>query len=242
MCYPQNAIFQVLFQNAVHLKLSYEISPMRWIEKQRASFLMNWYQINSAGLFISVCLLYFAAFMIKRMLIIDEIAAFEILQERGEMWLFDLFFSLQYLVVPFFLAWKFTLTTFLLWVGCFMFGYRLTFAQLWKMVMIFELVFIIAEFLKVIWFTALASDPTYQEYVAFYPLSLINFVDFQSIGAQWLYPLKALNLFELGYWALLIVGIYWLSNKKLRIAAIIVCSSYILFFFVWLGFYLVVYK
>lgn len=215
---------------------------MRWIEKQREAFLTNWYSVNGVGLFLSICLLYFASFLLKRMLIIDEIAAFEILQDRGEMWIFDLFFGLEYLTVPFFLAWKFSLTTFIIWVGCFMFGYRLTFAQLWKMVMLFELVFIVPEYLKIIWFLIFVADPSYQEFVAFYPLAVIDFFDFQHLNGRWIYPLKALNIFELIYWLLLVSGIYWLSGKKLKISALIVTFSYVLFFFIWLVFYLIVFK
>lgn len=215
---------------------------MNSLSNYRTRFLDDWFSINGKAFFLVVCLLYFAAFLIKRMFIIDDIATFEILQERGEMWIMDLFFGLQYLSVPLFLAWKFTLTSFILWAGCFLFGYRVTYAQLWKMVMIMELIFIVPELLKVVWFTVFETDPTYQDYTAYYPLSLMNFFDYSKLADRWHYPLKALNVFEIIYWFLLTAGIYWLSNKKLKISAMIVGSSYILFFFLWLGYYLIVYK
>lgn len=176
------------------------------------------------------------------MLIIDHIAAFEILQERGEMWVFDLFFGLTYLSVPIFLAWKFTLSAFVLWVGCFMFGYKITFAQLWKMVTLFELVFVLAELCKLFWFTIIPQDLSFQDYQAFYPLSLMNLVDYESVAARWYYPLKALNVFEILYWLLFIAGIYWISGKKLTISLYLVSSSYILMFIIWLIYYVLVYK
>lgn len=215
---------------------------MNWLTNYRERFLEDWYSVNGKAFFVVLCLLYFAALLIKRMFIIDSIAAFEILQQRGEMWIMDLFFGLQYFSVPLFLAWKFTLTAFILWTGCFLFGYRVTYVQLWKMVMIMELVFIIPELLKVIWFTTFDTDPTYHDYVAFYPFSLMNLVDYHQLSDRWHYPLKALNVFEGVYWLLLVAGIYWLSNKKLRVSAWIVASSYVLFFFIWLGYYLVVFK
>lgn len=215
---------------------------MKWLTRNRERFLEDWYSINGIAFFIVLCLLYFATFLIKRMFIIDSIAAFEILQERGEMWIMDLFFGLQYLSVPIFLAWKFTVTAFVLWTGCFLFGYRVTYAQLWKMVMIMELVFIAPELLKVLWFTLVETDPNYHEYVAYYPLSLMNFYDFTALPNRWHYPLKALNIFEFAYWFLLTAGIYWLSKKKLNTSALIVATSYVLFFFIWLGYYLIVYK
>ncbi|MFY0599357.1 MAG: hypothetical protein JXR03_06775 [Cyclobacteriaceae bacterium] len=215
---------------------------MKWLEKHRDSFIANWFQVNGLGLFVSLCLLYYTSFIIKRMLIIDGIAAFEILEERGEMWIFDLFFGLQYLTVPIFLLWKFCFTTFILWVGCFMFGYRVTFSQVWKLVMIFEIVFVIPEFLKVIWFTAVYTDPNYFDYAAFYPLSLINLFDYESLSDKWMYPLKAFNMFEIVYWGLLASGIFFVSEKKWKTSAIIVLTSYVLFFFIWIGFYLLAYK
>ncbi len=176
------------------------------------------------------------------MLILDNIAAFEILQERGEMWIFDLFFGLTYLSVPIFLAWKFVFTTFAIWVGCFMFGYRLTFSQLWKLVMICELVFIVAEIGKIGWFTMIPQDLDYQDYQAFYPLSIMNLVDYVQLPAKWHYPFKSLNLFELAYWALLIVGVFWISGKRLKISIYVVTSSYVLLYFMWLIYYVLAYR
>lgn len=215
---------------------------MVWLRKYRESFLEDWFSLNGPAYFAILCLLYFTAFLIKRMFIIDNIAAFEILQERGEMWIMDLFFGLQYLSVPLFLAWKFTITAFIMWVGCFLFGYRLSYAQLWKMVMVLELLFIIPELLKVVLFTSIYADPDYHDYVAYYPLSLINLFDYHQLPDRWHYPLKALNLFEALYWGLLVAGVYWLSNKSLRISSYITISSYVLFFLFWLLYYVLVYR
>ncbi len=202
----------------------------------------NWFNINGTLLFIVLCVVYIILYLLKRMLIIDNIAAFEILQERGEMWIFDLFFGFTYLSVPVFIAWKFTFTAFSLWVGCFMFGYRITYADLWKLVMIFEIVFIVAEVSRLFWFTVIPQDLTYQDYQAFYPLSLMNLVDHATLPDQWHYPLKALNIFEVVYWLCLLAGIYWVSGKKLRISAYIVSSTYIFLFLLWLAYYILAYR
>lgn len=202
----------------------------------------DWYSMNPVGFFLILCLIYGCMFFIKRLFILNEIAAFEIMQERGEMWIMDLFLNLQYLSIPLFLAWKFTITSFTVWVGCFLFGYRITFAQLWKLIMILELVFIIPEILKIFWFTMFQTDPDYQDVIAFYPLSLINLFDYQSLNPKWLYPLKSLNVFEILYWGLLIAGIYWVSGKKLNQARNIVLSSYVLFFLLWLAYFIMAYR
>lgn len=211
------------------------------LSKYRKTFIEEWFNFNSLGMFIIICFTYIALLFVKRVFIIDSIAAFEILNERGDIWVFDIIYSIQYLSVPIFLAWKWTWTTLVLWIGCFMFGYRIHFNQLWKMVMLTELFFFLPEMLKVVWFSLFFSDPNYNDYLAFYPISLVNFFDYTQIDSKWLYPLKSINLFEFIYWPLLTLGIYFISGKNLKISAYIVLSSYVLFFFVWLGFYVLVY-
>ncbi len=211
------------------------------LAKYRKRFLEDWFEFNTFGLFMIICLVYIALLFVKRIYIIDTIAAFEILNERGEIWVFDIIYSIQYLSVPIFLLWKFTWTTLCLWIGSFMFGYRLYFNQLWKLVVLTEVVFFLPELFKILYYTLFYSDPSYQDYIAFYPFSLINLVDYTTIDPRYHYPLKSLNIFELLYWPVLTVGVYFLSGKKLRISAYIVLSTYVLFFLIWLLFYTAVY-
>lgn len=211
------------------------------LTKYRKRFIEEWFEFNGAGMFFIICLMYIALLFVKRVFIIDSIAAFEVLNERGEIWVFDILYGVQYLSVPIFLAWKWTWTTLTIWIGCFMFGYRLHFNQLWKMVMLAEIVFFLPEIVKVLWFTLFYTDPDYNDYMAFYPFSLINLLDYTQIDPKWHYPLKSINVFEILYWPVLVIGIYFLSGKKLKISAYIILSTYVLFFFVWLLFYLAVY-
>lgn len=205
--------------------------------KLRKVFLEEWFGFNTAGLFAIISLLYIAFLFVKRIYIIDSIAAFEVLNERGEVWVFDIFYGVQYLSVPLFLVWKFAWTTTILWIGCFMFGIRLHFNQLWKLVTLLEVWFFMPEILKVLWFVMGGQDPNYHDYVAFYPIALINMVDYELVAAKWHYPLKALNLFEVVYWLWLIVGVFLLSGKKLKVSILIVLTSYVFFFLIWLLFY-----
>ncbi|MEQ8629795.1 hypothetical protein [Ekhidna sp.] len=207
----------------------------------RKQFLEDWFDFNGAGMFFIICMTYIALLFVKRIFIIDSIAAFEVMNERGDIWVFDILYGIQYLSVPIFLAWKWTWTTLTLWIGCFMFGYRVHFNQLWKMVMLAEIVFFLPEIAKVLWFTLFYTDPDYNDYMAFYPFSLINLVDYTQIAPKWHYPLKSINIFEVLYWPVLVLGVYFLSGKKLKYSAYIVLSTYVLFFFVWLAFYLAVY-
>ena len=193
-------------------------------------------------LFILLCLLSLLLLFIKITFIENETAAFEFLQDRPEGFVLRVINSLKYFSIPFVYLWKVTVIGFVVWIGCFMFGYRVTFAQCWAVVLTAEYVFLIPEVLKILWFLFIEKDPSYHDIGSFYPLSLIHFVDYDSLDKRWAYPLRALNLFEIVYWFLLVEGVHFWARKDKKYVWIIVLCSYVLIFFGWLGFYVVVYK
>ncbi len=193
-------------------------------------------------LFILLCLITLLLLYVKISLIENETAAFEFLQDRPEGMVLKAISTVKFLSIPFVYLWKFTVIAFVIWVGCFMFGYRVTYVQCWGVVIAAEYIFLIPEVLKILWFMVVHTDPSYNDISGFYPLSLIHFVDFQSLDKRWAYPLRALNLFEILYWILLVEGIHHYARKEKKYVWIIVSCSYILIFFLWLLFYSIVYK
>lgn len=192
--------------------------------------------------FLFLCVITFLLLYIKKEFIESEIAAFEILQEKGEMGIFNIISTLQYISIPVVYLFKFTITAFVIWIGCFMFGYKLTYSQLWGIAAVCETIFLVPEFFKIGYFFFFIGDPNYFDLRAFYPFSILQLFDYSSLSDKWIYPLKALNLFEIIYWFLLVFSIRYFSNKKLNISYYIVFSSYVLFFLLWLMFYVMVYK
>jgi hypothetical protein len=197
---------------------------------------------NKRLLFVLLCLLTVFLLYVKKSFIENETAAFEFLQDRPEGMILKAITALQFLSVPIVYLWKFTVISFVIWVGCFMFGYRVTYAQCWGVVIGAEFVFLIPELLKILWFLFVVPDPRYSDIGAFYPLSLMHFFDYYEMDKRWAYPLRALNLFEIIYWFLLVAGIHHYARKEKRMVWFIVLSSYVLIFFLWLVFYIVVYK
>lgn len=189
-----------------------------------------------------LCLGTLLLLFIKISFIENETAAFEFLQDRPEGMVLRIINGLKYFSIPLIYLWKFTVIAFVIWVGCFMYGYRVTYTQCWGVVIGAEFIFLIPEVLKILWFMVIQTDPTYHEIRAFYPLSLMHFFDYYAIDKRWAYPLRALNLFEIAYWFLLVSGIHHYARKEKRIVWLIVICSYILLFFLWLGFYVIVYK
>ena len=197
---------------------------------------------NRWSYFLFLCTISFLLLYIKKEFIESEIAAFEVLESKGEMTLFNFITTLQYIGIPIVYLVKFTITAFIIWVGCFMFGYKVTYSQLWGAVMVCETIFLAPEFLKIGYYFFFVGDPDYFELSAFYPFSMLQLFDFRELPGRWIYPLKAFNIFEPIYWISLVHSVHYLSGKRLNISYYIVLSSYVLFFFLWLAFYLMVYK
>ncbi len=198
--------------------------------------------IDKRVFFILVCLITFLLLFIKKNFIESEIAAFEILEERGQMGFYHMVNAFQYFSIPVVYLVKFTIIAFITWIGSFMFGYKIFYSQLWQLVMLGECIFFFAEIMKIGWFLIFFTDPEIWDVKAFYPLSIMNLVDFRNLADAWHYPLKALNLFEVAYWIFLIYGIRYLSNKRMDISLYIVLTSYVFWFMSWLVFYIIVYK
>jgi hypothetical protein len=197
---------------------------------------------NKRLTFILLCLITFLLLYLKKAFIENETAAFEFLQDRPEGGILQLISALQFLTIPFIYLWKFTVIAFVIWVGCFMFGYRVTYSQCWGITVVSEFVFVAPELIKIGWFIFIQTDPNLLDIRAFYPLSMMNFFDYSEIDPKFAYPLKALNLFEIFYWVILVTGVHFFAGKQKKQAWIIVLCSYVLIFFMWLLFYIVVYK
>jgi hypothetical protein len=195
--------------------------------------------------FIVLCLISGLLLYIKIAFIEQETAAFEFLQDRPEGTVLKAISALQFFSIPFIYLWKFTIIAFVLWVGCFLFGYRITYSQCWSVAMVAEFIFIFPELLKIGWFMFVRTDPTIPEIRALYPLSLMQFFDYQTVPKQYAYPLRALSIFEIFYVLILVRGVNYFSfkvHKQSKATWWIVSSSYVLIFLLWLIFYVIVYK
>ncbi len=192
--------------------------------------------------FVLLCLATFLLLYVKKAFIENETAAFEFLEDRPEGGILQLISAIQFFSIPLIYLWKFTVIGFVVWVGCFMFGYRVTYSQCWGLAIVSEFIFLIAELLKIGWFIFIETDPNLNDIKAFYPFSLMHFFNYYEIDKRFVYPLKALNLFEIVYWILLVNGVHFFARKEKKTAWIIVLCSYVLIFILWLLFYIIVYK
>ena len=69
----------------------------------------------------------------------------------------------------------------------------------------------------------------------------MNLLDYRDLPVQYSYPCKALNIFELGYWYVLALGIQHFAKRGMAPAWRIVLGFYVPIFLLWLVFYMIVY-
>ena len=202
----------------------------------------EFFEIDKRLYFVFLCLITFLLLLIKKNYVESETAAFEVLESRGQIGVLNLINAFQYLTIPLYYIWKFTLIGLILWLGSFAFGYKISYRKCWQIAMIAETLFLIPEMLKIVYLTYVFTDPNLYDIRAYYPFSLMNLVDYEDVASKWHYPLKALNIFELMYWTILTYGIHLAAKKKKEIAILIVLFSYVPIFLLWIWFYISVYK
>ena len=191
--------------------------------------------------FILICVISLLLLYIQQTFILYEITAFKVM-DGIQLSVFKIFYGLEYLQIPTLYAIKFTVVGFILWTGCFLWGYRVTYKQCWQVAMFAQMIFFIPKILTILWFLFIETDPNLQQYEAFEPLSYMNFFDYQTLEQRYIWVNGKLNIFEIGYWILLTYGIHYAARKKKSIANAIVFTSYVPLFLFWLWFYLGVAK
>lgn len=199
-------------------------------------------KIKAIVLFIGLSLVAILILWIRIQLVENETIAYQIMQEQGRFGLFSFLNSLKFISIPFGYAFKLSVIAFILWTGAFLYGYKISFVHMWKIAIMGEFVFLLAEFTKIIWLIAIPYDITIWDIKAFYPLSLMSLFDITSIPENWVYPLQSFNLFEPLNWLVLVYGIHYTANKKLDYAYAIVFTTYVPAFLIWLVYYTIVYK
>lgn len=203
--------------------------------------LSTFLETDKRVMFIFICVSTLLLLFIKKSFIENETAAFEFLADRPEGSVLAVRSILQYFSIPVIYMWKFLVIAFVIWVGCFMFGFRVTYEQCWRVVMASELVFYIPEIMKIVWFTVIETDPDFYRIQAFYPFSMMGFFDYHEVANRYHYPLKALNVFEIAYLAALMFGVWHFSKRPFKNAFIIILTTYLPIFILWLVFYMIVY-
>jgi hypothetical protein len=144
---------------------------------------------------------------------------------------------LGYVFVPVIFAIKFMLITSCLYAGVFMESISLKFRQLFSVVVVAELLFLLPTLIKVSWFVFVADNYTLQDVIYFSPWALSGFVSITKDTDKLLaYLLQVTNLFEVFYMLLLAFGLQYITQKTYFNALILTLKSYGLGLLLWITF------
>lgn len=139
----------------------------------------------------------------------------------------------SYFFIPLLALLKINLISSVLYVGTFFYSKtKITFKQLFSVVVKAEFVFLGVGVLKIVWFYFFQTNYTLEDLQYFYPLSALNIVGYKGLEVWFVYPFQVLNLFELAYWLILAYFIGKLAftakdkGKPMDLGLKIVASSY----------------
>ena len=198
-------------------------------------------QANKWLLFILLCTLTFLLLLIKKSFLESGTAAFEVLEMQGEAGLLKMISALQFATIPLVYVWKFMIIALLLWVGCFFFGYNISYVKCFGIAIVAEFIFLVPEVYKIMHFLLLSSDFTLYQINVYYPFSLVLLIDPLEVAPKWIYPLKALNIFEVLYWGVLFYLLHLTAGKQKWVPLVVVGLFYVFPFLIWLLYYSAVY-
>jgi hypothetical protein len=130
-----------------------------------------------------------------------------------------------YIVTPALLFLKFLLITLAIQAGLFIYNIDLPFKKVFNIVLFAEIVPLLATVVQFGYFLWKGVD-SFDQIDSFSPLSLFSFLHLKDIPSYLEYPLQVVNLFELGYWLLLAIGLKIFLKGSFGKAFKLVASSY----------------
>ncbi len=118
-----------------------------------------------------------------------------------------------YIFTPLTLLLKLTFSTICIKIGLLLTHVKQSYYRVFKVTILAEGVFIIAQIIFVIILYINLDLVTLQNSLGFYPLSALNLIGIDNINAQWaIFPLQTVNMFQLFY----VIVIAWLLSRQLE--------------------------
>jgi len=109
------------------------------------------------------------------------------------------------------------------------------FKQFFRIALLGEFVLLFVGVFKLLYFLFIKTDYTLLDLQQYYPLSYINFLDLDNLEPWLIYPLQTINLFEIGYFFVLVYGLHKLLKNKYVKSFEMVAVSYGTGLLIWLG-------
>jgi hypothetical protein len=133
---------------------------------------------------------------------------------------------ITYVLLPFIYLLKFSLVAFCLYIGTLLVSNKVKFENIFHVVLLAEVVFLIPSILKLYWFLFVQPYYTIEDLQYFSPISLLSFVGYENVAKWSIYPLQLINVFELINWLLLAYGLHLVIKKPFKESLGVVTASY----------------
>lgn len=153
-----------------------------------------------------------------------------LLNNRDDLW------WLGYLLKPVELFMRSMLIGFCLMTALFFFNIKIDFTNILKIVLLAEVVPLISELIKVLWFTLFQTSYTLTDVQYFTPISVTNLIYKENLEVWMIYPLQLINVFEVAYWLLLAYGLCSITKERYSKMLGLVASSYGVGLLLWVVF------
>ena len=142
-----------------------------------------------------------------------------------------------YAIIPIIILLRSNFVAFCLSIGLFFYDMenKLKFKQFFRIALLGEFVLVLVGFVKLVYFLFIKTNYTLQDIQQFYPLSFINFLNIETIEPWLIYPLQTINLFEVGYFFVLVFGLHKLLQNKYWKSFEMVALSYGSGLAIWIG-------
>lgn len=140
-----------------------------------------------------------------------------------------------YLLIPVFLYFKLLLIAFTFKSGFYVSNTEVPFDQIFKIVLMAELIPIVALFVQFAYFL-LNGVESMEQLNSFAPFSLFSLLNSDELPVYFSYPLRLISLYEVAYWILLAIGIRANLQKSFVKSLGFVASSYGLGLLLWVAF------
>jgi len=111
-----------------------------------------------------------------------------------------------YVAVPIVVFLKVVMVAACMYTGVIMGNHPAPFKDIMKVALLAETVLVLAAFFRLACLLYKGVN-TFDDIRSFYPLSLLQVVNMQSIPAYAIYPIQTINLFEFAYWGVLALGL-----------------------------------
>ncbi len=200
---------------------------------------------NYTLLFITIFILLCTAYIFKHLLNAEELIynfySEQLAQEQVEKLIKsqERWSWLGYAIIPLLVLLRSSLVAMCLSVGNFLYNLNETktikFKYFLRIALLGEFVLLLVGLFKFGYFYFIKTEYTLQDMQQYYPLSYINFLDIERLQPWLVYPLQTVNLFEIGYFFVLVYGLWKLLENKFSKSFEMVAVSYGTGLLIWLG-------